>query len=134
MAHFAQLDESNVVTQVIVVHNNEINAGTSSSVDENGYITISNYESELAGVNFCKNLFGAETKWVQTSYSGSFRAKYAAIGDTYNVVSQTFISPIVEVIVSEEGNLNSNVEITTSNVEITTSNVEITTNDTQNQE
>lgn len=134
MAHFAQLDENNVVTQVIVVHNNELNAGTASSVDENGYITVTNSESELAGVNFCKDLFGASTRWVQTSYSGSFRGKYAAIGDTYNVIAQTFISPIVEVIVSEEENLNSNVEVTVSEEGNLNSNVEITTNDTQNQE
>ena len=80
MAHFAQLDENNIVTQVIVVHNNETH-------DENGI------ESELKGVQFCKSLFGADTKWVQTSYNGSIRHNYAGIGFTYDPVRDGFIAP-----------------------------------------
>jgi len=81
MAHFAQLDESNIVTQVIVVHNNEL---------------LSNgIESEARGVDFCHTLFGGT--WVQTSYNGNIRGKYASIGDTYDAVNDVFVSPIVEV-------------------------------------
>ena len=54
MAHFAQLDEAGVVTQVIVVHNNEL-------LDENGV------ESEAKGIAFCQSLFGADSRWKQTS-------------------------------------------------------------------
>ena len=57
MAHFAQLDENNVVTQVIVV-------GNSDTADNNGV------ESENIGVAFCQTLLGAETNWKQTSYNG----------------------------------------------------------------
>jgi hypothetical protein len=81
MAHFAQLDESNIVTQVIVVHNNEL---------------LSNgVESEARGVDFCHTLLGG--KWIQTSYNGNIRGKFAAIGDTYDETNNIFTSPIVEV-------------------------------------
>ena len=64
MAHFAQLDETNIVTQVIVVHNNELL--------DNGV------ESEAKGVAFCQSLFGGT--WVQTSYNGNIRKNFAGIG------------------------------------------------------
>ena len=70
MAHFAQLDENNVVTQVIVV-------GNSDTADNNGV------ESENIGVAFCQSLLGAETNWKQTSYNGNMRGNYAGIGMKY---------------------------------------------------
>jgi hypothetical protein len=82
MAHFAQLDENNVVTQVIVVHNNEL-------VD-NGV------EREELGVAFCQSLFGANTRWVQTSYNNKFRGVYAGVGYTYDPEKDEFIAPEVE--------------------------------------
>ena len=66
MAHFAQLDDNNIVTQVIVVANNEL--------------LLDGVESEVKGILFCKSLFGEDTKWVQTSYNGNFRKNYAGIG------------------------------------------------------
>lgn len=83
MAHFAQLDENNVVTQVIVVHNNEL-------VD-NGV------EREELGVAFCQSLFGADTRWVQTSYNGSIRGVYAGVGYTYDPDKDVFVAPPVEI-------------------------------------
>lgn len=80
MAHFAQLDTNNVVTQVIVVHNNEL-------LDANGV------ESEAKGVSFCQSLFGAETRWVQTSYNSNFRKNYAGIGYSYDLARDAFIPP-----------------------------------------
>lgn len=80
MAHFARLDENNVVTQVIVV----ANADTS---DENGN------EVESIGVAFCQRLFGADTQWKQTSYNGNIRKNYAGIGYTYNPIRDAFIPP-----------------------------------------
>jgi hypothetical protein len=77
MAHFAQLDDTNVVTQVIVVHNNELL--------ENGV------ESEAKGAAFCQSLFGGE--WKQTSYNGIIRKNYAGIGYTYDVGRDAFIPP-----------------------------------------
>ena len=77
MAHFAQLNEQNIVMQVIVVANDELL--------ENGI------ESEAKGIAFCQSLFGGT--WKQTSYNGSIRKNYAGIGDTYDNVRDAFISP-----------------------------------------
>ena len=70
MAHFAQLDSNNVVTQVIVVGNDDTS-------DNNGT------EVESIGIAFCQKLLGAETNWKQTSYNGNMRGNYAGIGYTY---------------------------------------------------
>lgn len=95
MAHFAQLDENNVVLQVIVVHNNELVANKQTSVNEDGSIAVSVIESEDRGIAFCQSLYGADTQWRQTSYNGSFRGKYAGIGDTYDANANEFLSPVV---------------------------------------
>jgi hypothetical protein len=78
MAHFAELDENNIVTNVIVVHNNEL-------LDENGY------ESEQKGIDFCVAHFGG--RWLQTSYNASFRFNYAGIGYTWDETLEAFIAP-----------------------------------------
>ena len=70
MAHFAQLNGT-TVSQVIVVNNDII--GNASGLD-----------GEAEGIAFCQSLFGADTQWAQTSYSGSFRGKFAGIGDTFD--------------------------------------------------
>ena len=88
MAHFAQLDGNNVVTQVIVVSNDDTS-------DSGGV------ETESIGVAFCQKLLGASTNWKQTSYNGNMRGNYAGIGYTYmsNVATlgvgstDVFISP-----------------------------------------
>lgn len=80
MAHFAELDENNVVTQVIVVDNGDIK-------DANGV------EVEEIGIAFCKKLFGADTNWKQTSYNNSMRVRYAGIGYSYNQELDAFIAP-----------------------------------------
>lgn len=95
MAHFAQLDENNTVLQVIVVHNNELVANKQTSVNEDGSVSVSVIESEDRGIAFCQSLFGADTRWVQTSYNGNFRGKYAGIGDTYDADANEFRSPVV---------------------------------------
>jgi len=77
MAHFAQLDENNVVMQVIVVNNAEL-------LDESGQ------ESEAKGIAFCQSLFGGT--WKQTSYNANFRGKYAGVGDKYDPVVDEFIA------------------------------------------
>jgi len=98
MGHFAQLDENNVVTQVIVINNNELLTQKIATSDD-GFISVSTVESEKKGVEFCQSLYGAETRWVQTSYNGSFRGKYAGVGDTY--VDGAFVGPVVETPVGE---------------------------------
>ena len=80
MAHFAQLDENNIVTNVIVVHNDVV---------EN----LPFPESENAGVEFCQSLFGLDTIWKQTSYNKNFRKHYASIGYTYDATRDAFILP-----------------------------------------
>ena len=77
MAHFAQLDESNIVTQVIVVNNNEL---------------LSNgVESEAKGIEFCQTLLGG--RWIQTSYNGNIRKNFASIGCIYDAIRDAFIAP-----------------------------------------
>ena len=88
MAHFAQLDGNNLVTQVIVVSNDDTS-------DSGGV------ETESIGVAFCQKLLGASTNWKQTSYNSTIRGNYAGIGYTYmsNVATlgvgstDIFISP-----------------------------------------
>jgi hypothetical protein len=78
MAHFAEIDDNNVVLRVIVVSNDEIRHR--------------GFEREERGIAFCKSLFGQETNWVQTSYNAKFRGKYAAVGDLYDKASDSFVS------------------------------------------
>jgi hypothetical protein len=78
MAHFAELDSNNVVTQVVVVNNNELL--------DNGV------ESENKGVEFLNSLFG-HNRWKQTSYNGKIRKNYAGIGYSYSESLDAFISP-----------------------------------------
>jgi hypothetical protein len=74
MAHFAQLDDKNIVTQVIVLDNDDIKDNSQTEV-------------EAIGVALCQHLVGSGTKWKQTSYTASngtgFRGNYAGIGYTY---------------------------------------------------
>ena len=84
MAHFAKLDENNIVTQVIIVSNDIAT-------------------SESAGVTFINNLYGTSDTWKQTSYntfanvhSGggtAFRKNYAGRGFTYDESKDAFIPP-----------------------------------------
>jgi hypothetical protein len=80
MAHFAELDTNNAVLRVIVVSNHML-------LDGQGQ------ESEVMGIAFCHSLFGADTRWVQTSYNGNFRKNYAGIGFTYDQQRDAFIAP-----------------------------------------
>lgn len=79
MAHFAKI-ENNIVTQVIVVNN---------EVLENKPFP----ESEPIGVAFCQETFGQDTEWLQTSYNGNFRGRYAGGGMTYDPILDEFIAP-----------------------------------------
>jgi hypothetical protein len=79
MAHFAKLDENNVVTQVIVVDNKDI-------IDPH-----TGQEDEIYGIAFCKKLLGGN--WKQTSYNNSMRVRYAGIGYSYNAALDAFVPP-----------------------------------------
>lgn len=71
MAHFAELDQDNIVLQVIVVGNDSIN-------------NLPFPESEPVGIAFCQSLLGPDTRWAQTSYNANFRYNYAGIGYTFD--------------------------------------------------
>ena len=78
MAHFAELDESGTVMQVIAVNNAELL--------DNGQ------ENEAKGIAFCQSLFGHD-RWKQTSYNGTIRRRFAGIGFRYDATADVFISP-----------------------------------------
>mgnify|MGYP003657276196 CR=1 FL=1 len=84
MAHFAKINDSNIVTEVIVVSNDVAT-------------------SESAGVTFINNLYGTSDTWKQTSYNTlgnehslggtAFRGNYAGAGYTYDASNDVFIAP-----------------------------------------
>lgn len=81
MAHYAVLDENNVVTQVLYVDNQHI-------LDENGN------ESEELGIAQCKEgLNDPNAKLIRTSYNNNIRVRYAGIGFSYNEELDAFIPP-----------------------------------------
>ena len=75
MAHFAELDNNNVVIRVITFSNKEVN--------ENGG------DLSVQAENFVAARHGG--RWKQTSYNGNFRKQYTGIGDTYDPVKDIFI-------------------------------------------
>jgi hypothetical protein len=79
MAHFAQVNDSNIVQQVIVVGNDDCAGGEFPA-------------SEAVGQAFIASL-GLTGTWKQTSYNNNFRGKYAGIGDTYDAELDEFVSP-----------------------------------------
>ena len=76
MAHFAQLDQNNIVTQVIVA---------------NEELLDNDIESESKGIEFCTNLLGGT--WKQTSYNQKIRKNYASVGYVYDEGRDAFIAP-----------------------------------------
>ena len=71
MAHFAKIDENNIVTQVLVVDNSV----------------------EHRGADFLANDLGLGGTWIQTSYNNNFRKQYAGVGFTYDSSNDVFIAP-----------------------------------------
>lgn len=69
MAHWAELDDDNIVLRVLV--------GSNDDPDE-GYGWL------------IENLGG---RWVQTSYNHNFRGRFAGIGFTYDETLDAFIAP-----------------------------------------
>ena len=78
MSHFAEVDESNIVLRVIVV-------ADSNTADEDGV------EVDSIGEAYCADLLGGT--WKRTSYSGSYRTRFAGIGHTYDDARDAFIWP-----------------------------------------
>jgi len=81
MAHFAELNSSNEVLQVIVISNKDVdsNGGDESSQAETFVASLVPYTT--GGV-----------AWKQTSYNNNFRKQYAGVGYTYDATKDKFIS------------------------------------------
>lgn len=71
MAHFAEIDENNVVLRILVVDN----------------------EQEHRGQEFLSEDLGLGGRWIQTSYNGNFRKMFAGINYTYNEELDIFLPP-----------------------------------------
>ena len=71
MAHFARIDENNIVTMVLVVHN----------------------DLESRGAEFLSQDLGLGGDWIQTSYNGNFRKQFAGVGYFYDKINDIFIAP-----------------------------------------
>ena len=86
MAHYALLDENNIVIQVI------------TGVDEN-IIQTDLDGTQVGGSSEAWEEFYATRPWLnatsckRTSYNGNIRKQYAGIGYTYDAVNDVFISP-----------------------------------------
>lgn len=78
MAHFAKLDENNIVTDIIVI--------------DNSILLQDGVEVEELGQQFLQTLYGVGT-WVQTSYNSNMRKQYAGIGMTYDNTNDVFVFP-----------------------------------------
>jgi len=81
MAHFAKLNESNVVIDVNVVSNDCLDANN----------------EEASGIAFLTDWSGGHLAWVKTSYNAAengFRYNYAGIGYTYDPIDDAFIPPM----------------------------------------
>lgn len=71
MSHWAEVDENNVVTRVLVGDNND-------PAGDEGYQWL------------LDNLGG---RWIKTSYNATIRKNYAGIGFTYDSERDAFIPP-----------------------------------------
>lgn len=71
MAHFAKINEQNIVEQVIVIAD----------------------EHEKKGEAFIKDVLKLEGRWLQTSYNNRIRKRFAGIGYTYSEEHDAFIPP-----------------------------------------
>lgn len=80
MAHFAELNENNEVLRVVVVNND-------CCLNSEGV------EDESIGAAFCTQLLGGNNRWMQGSYSGSFRKRMPGIGFKYDEDRDAFIPP-----------------------------------------
>ena len=72
MAHFAEIDENNIVLRVLVVDNSQENRGQE-------FLAV---DCALGG------------RWIQTSYNGNIRGCFAGVGFIYDGVKDEFIPKI----------------------------------------
>ena len=86
MAHFARIDETNIVQEVIVVNNSDID-------------NLPFPDSEPVGQAFIASV-GYEGTWLQTSYNNNFRGTYAGIGYYYDPTLNVFEQPATAILES----------------------------------
>ncbi len=78
MAHFAEINQDNIVVAVYSVANDVLL--------DNGV------ESEQKGIEFLRNLYNNPTgRYLQTSYNGNIRKYFAGIGFKYDIIRDIFI-------------------------------------------
>ena len=77
MAHYAEIDSNNIVQRVLVVANDVTH--------------VDGVEDEALGATFLNDLLGGT--WVQTSYNGNIRGRYAGIGYRYDNSTDEFVPP-----------------------------------------
>jgi len=82
IAHFAEVDEYQIVRNVIVINNSDCGGGDFP-------------DSEPIGQAFIASI-GIDGDWLQTSYNDNFRGQYAGQGMTYDPTLDEFVSPVVE--------------------------------------
>jgi hypothetical protein len=81
MAHFAEIDNNNVVARVIVISDDVAPDPAPSN--------------ESLGQAFIADVLGLSGTWLQTSYNGNFRGVYAGAGFTYDPDADEFVPPPV---------------------------------------
>ena len=96
MAHFARIDEHNTVTQVTVISNCAIGGCIGP---EHWDYQEEYHKDHDKGIDFPASEAlgqavltesGFEGTWLQTSYNGSFRGRYAGVGMKYDPVKDEF--------------------------------------------
>ena len=84
MAHFARVDQTGIVREVIVISNDDCGGGNFPESEPIGQAFINGPHPD------CLALDGV---WRQTSYSASFRGCFAGLGFTFD--GTNFIPPAV---------------------------------------
>lgn len=85
MAHWAQIDENNKVTNVVVMDNNEADEGYQWLIDNLGGRWIKTSYNSYGGVHYTNDRV--------PSGKPHLRYNYAGIGFTYDEVNDAFIEP-----------------------------------------
>lgn len=73
MAHYAELNENNIVQRVVVIDNE-------------------NEPTEAEGSAYCQNIFGGG-RWLKCSYNKTIRKNFPGQGYVYDPIRDAYISP-----------------------------------------
>jgi hypothetical protein len=78
MAHFAKLNDNNIVLEINIVNNDVLDP----------------LNEEETGIEFLTDWSNGYSNWKQTSYNHSIRYNFAGIGYTYDPIDDAFIAPM----------------------------------------